>query len=222
MHYIKEIYFIICEGNSEFAYIQELNRYLENNNYLFILNPIRIGNGHFKAVRKKYNDFKKANPRNQNIIVWVDKDVYIRNDNGDKKAYENKWDVPNFIFNLNNFEDFLVMHMPTHILEKWQDICRKKKHFEKPLCEDEYLPLYQKSVFPKYEKGNIPFEIKDEYIQQALLNQKNTNILFKSDFLDLLSDLIELSQKKATNCSDAEYKKLWNKNISKWVYIKRQ
>lgn len=191
-----ENYLILCEGKSEIAYIQHLNRYLNQNNYLFSFIPKYIGNGHFHPVRRKYQNTKKENPRQNNINIWVDKDTYTRNDNGDKEAYDNKgFDIPDFMFNTNNFEDFLVMHMPSDVVSKWQDLCRKKRHFEFPMQESEYLPLYRQCMFQEYEKGSIPISLTCDTIQEALANQKNTEVLFKSDFLDFLSNLIELHKK---------------------------
>ncbi|MBQ8784523.1 MAG: hypothetical protein IJZ59_00580 [Alphaproteobacteria bacterium] len=191
MNYPKNVYIIICEGPSEKAYLQELNRYLEDNDYPVTIVPKTINNGHFKPAQIKFNEVKKQNPKDI-IYIWVDKDTYIRNDEGDGEKYNKKpKNIPDFHFNYHNFEDFLAMHMPDDILSNWQEICRKKNHFNKPLHANIYEPLYKQNIINDYEKGSMPFPITKEQIINALKNQKDTSVLFKSDFLNLLDDLIK-------------------------------
>lgn len=195
MNYVKTVYIIVCEGFSEKAYLQELNRYLDDNNYPFTFVAKPIKNGHFVPAKIKYNEVRQQNHKDK-IYIWVDNDTYIRNDEGDREKYNKKpKNIPDFLFNYNNFEDFLTMHMPDDILAKWQEICRKNKHFESPLHATSYMPLYKGNVLHYYEKANMPFPITTELLTQALKNQKNASVLFKSDFLNLLKDLIKNSKK---------------------------
>lgn len=189
MNYTKKIILVVCEGFSEKAYLQELNRYLDQNDYPFIFVAKPIKNGHFKPAKIKYTDVKKDNPKSI-IYIWVDKDTYIRNDERDGEQYANKpKTIPDFLFNYNNFEDFIVMHLPSEKVTEWQEICRKKKHFEKPLHARDYIPLYKNYVINGYEKACMPFPITEASLRQAISNQKNISISFKSDFLKLLNDL---------------------------------
>lgn len=194
MNYVKTVYLIVCEGFSEKAYLQELNRYLDDNNYPFTFVAKPIKNGHFKPAQIKFNEVRKQNPKDK-IYIWVDKDTYIRNDEGDREKYNKRSkNLPDFLFNYNNFEDFLTMHMPDNIVAKWQEICRKKNHFEAPLHADIYIPLYKQNVIASYEKANMPFSITEEKLTCALKNQEDASVLFKSDFLDLLSQLSKNSR----------------------------
>ena len=187
----KEVYIIVCEGGSEKAYLQEINRYLDINDYPFTFVAKPINNGHFKPAKIKYREVKEQNPKN-NICIWVDKDTYIRNDEGDREKYLHKpKDIPNFMFNYQNFEDFLAMHMPDDILQKWQKICHHHNHFEHPLHAETYIPLYRQHVNCSYEKATMPFAIDKDNISNALKNQKDSNCRFRSDFLDFLKTLIE-------------------------------
>jgi hypothetical protein len=52
----KEMTIILCEGESEIAYIQELNRYLRENECDFIFIPKLIGSGFFTDVHKKHKE----------------------------------------------------------------------------------------------------------------------------------------------------------------------
>lgn len=183
----KKTYVIVCEGNSENAYIQELDRFLDSNDYPFTFVSTPIRNGHYKAVTSKYQDVKKRSPRS-NIFIWVDKDTYQRNDNNDGDNYSCKpAKFPNFMFSFFNFEDFLVMHMDETIVLEWQDICEKRGHFKNPMHSEQYLPLLKKNIFPNYKKGELPFEITKEHFENLLQNQQNPKIKFKCDFADMIA-----------------------------------
>lgn len=187
----KRPYIIICEGNSEYTYIQKLNRFLSENDYNFTLNAKIVGTGHYKAVQKKYRDERKNNPKLP-IEIWVDKDTYVRNDEGDKDNYKNKSSkIPDFLFSTMNFEDFLALHTDKKTLENWFQICSRKKHHITPMKETEYLPLVKENLFSNYNKGDIPFEITQDRLKQ-LFKQKNIpEYFFRCDFADLLEKLIK-------------------------------
>ena len=195
MYAMKKIYLVVCEGPSEVAYIQELNRYLDENDYSFTFQTYCVGNGHYTAVKAKYDKARKDN-RNTSINVWVDRDIYIRNDSGDKEKYANKPSgVVDFWFDDNNFEDFIAMHMEEELCQKWQEICISHEHFEHPLTEEKYLPLFRDNIHADYQKGCMPFSITTEVLRLALSRQNNPNIKFKSGFLGFLSS--KLSDKSS-------------------------
>lgn len=184
-------YIIICEGNSEYAYIQKLNRFLSENGYDFTLIAKRVGTGHYKEVQKKYNIERKNNPKLP-IEIWVDKDTYIRNDEGDGDKYAQKPSkIPDFLFSVMNFEDFLALHTDKDILENWFQICSRNKHHITPLKESEYLPLVKEHLFPNYNKGDIPFEITSEKLEQLFKQKSSQNYFFRCGFADLLEKLIQ-------------------------------
>ena len=186
----KKTIIIVCEGASEKAYLQELNRYLDEKDYFFTFVAKPINNGHYKPATIKYKSVKTENPKDD-IHIWVDKDTYIRNDEGDGNKYNNKpKTIPDFLFSYNNFEDFLTLHLTNDKLNKWNEICRDKSHFENPMHAVTYEPLYKENIIGKYKKGEMPFKIDDEHIERLLKNQENQNIYFKSDFTTLLKKLI--------------------------------
>lgn len=183
-------YIVICEGNSEYAYIQKLNRFLSENGYTFILNPKIVGCGHFKDVQRRYKIEKKNNTRTP-IVIWVDKDTYIRNDCGDKDNYEAKNDnLPKFMFSIMNFEDFLALHTKPNKLEKWFQVCSRQKHHITPMKEDVYLPLVQKHLFADYKKGDIPFDINMQALN-ALFSNNEAPFIFRCDFADFIKELMQ-------------------------------
>ena len=98
---------VVCEGSSEFAYIQELNRLMREMECSVVFRPIAVGSGFYAAVQSKYREIKRANPRGD-ICIWVDADIYIRNERNCNDAYRRRpAGVPAFLFSRQNFEDFL-------------------------------------------------------------------------------------------------------------------
>ena len=160
---IKKVYFVLCEGSSERAYIQELNRYFNRENYPFTLVPKSLGGGAYKLVIKRYKLEKKENKRIK-FLIWIDKDIYKRNDNRNQDQYLNKpKNIPNFYFSYMNFEDFLSLHN-SEWAKKWREICEERNHFEYPMYEREYLPLWLEHIKPYYKKGELPFPITSEVL----------------------------------------------------------
>lgn len=189
----NKTYMILCEGSSEFAYIQQINRILDQNNISISLVAKEIGTGHFSDVEKAYKKQCKENKKLAKVI-WVDKDIYKRNDKDNNTKYLNKKsNIPDFLFTTYNFEDFLVMHLDDHISDNWHQILNTQNHFNIPLKSDEYIPLIKENmdVFNNYEKGDIPFEITLDNIKQAYKIHQTTTINFKCDFLDFLNSITE-------------------------------
>lgn len=185
----KKSYTVICEGISEYAYIQQLNRWLNDNDYSCVLLPKPAGSGHFTAVQRKYQSEKRANPK-QDIIIWVDKDTYVRNDAKDRENYEHKSKkMPDFQFSVMNFEDFLVLHLDSYVLENWFQICSRHRHHIKPMTENIYLPLLCQHIFNNYVKGELPFDIDTNSLTKLLRNNKGKHF-FRSNFVDLLEELM--------------------------------
>ncbi len=56
----NQIIIILCEGNSEYAYIQELNRFLREEEKNVVLIAKTIGSGHYADVKRKFSAEKKT------------------------------------------------------------------------------------------------------------------------------------------------------------------
>jgi hypothetical protein len=156
MNELKNRYIIICEGSkSEVAYIQKLNKYFREQNINITLIPKAVETGHYTAVIKKYRyEFKKN--KKCNFIIWVDKDIYQRNNQKNLNKYTKKpHNVPDFCFNIFNFEDFLILHYPKDSVLQHQKRCEHENHFENPLDSKKYMPLI-KEVIPGYNKSSLP------------------------------------------------------------------
>jgi hypothetical protein len=196
MSNLYDRYIIICEGKSEDAYIQELNRCLRDSGiYSVSLIPKPVGTGHYIAVAKEY---KKQWSKNKNLkfYIWVDKDIYERNDDGNMDKYKEKPEnIPDFSFNIFNFEDFLILHFPKEDFLKHRKLFEDKGHFKKPLHDKEYEPLI-KQVFKGYEKGSLPddFIISKEILNENLFANNNGSIISKENLENLFANNKSLSK----------------------------
>lgn len=192
MYKLKKNIIVVCEGNSERAYIQELNRYLENNGIPlhFLAKP--SNSGQYTQVIRKYKEIRKNNDKIE-ILIWVDWDRYQRNDNDDMKNYEKKPEgIPDFLFSYKNFEDFLSMHFNREKMLQWLNSCIKRKHFETPSHSREYIPEFQIFIGGTYEKGDMPIELNNYTLENLRAHQNDTTIPFKCDFAKKLLLLIDI------------------------------
>ena len=194
---IKKPYLIICEGDSEFAYIQELNRFLNEQGFPIVFIAHNAGGGGFKILRQVCRALKTR--RNGRTFIMADKDIYHRDDNGNGSMYEKEKDtVPPFLFQTWNFEDFLLMHCPAGVISVWRVEAERSGHKAVPLHGSDYMPIFSvfcednktalNFMFP-YEKGDIPFTLTKQHIDQLLTN--NTQDSFPhSEFAEMIAALM--------------------------------
>lgn len=193
-------YIIICEGKkSEVKYLQELNRYLAEEYCIyykkFICKP--VGTGHFTEVIKKYSDERKLNKK-ANIEIWVDYDIYKRNEQKNLDKYKKKpKGIPDFKFNYFNFEDFLIMHFNDDVLNKWKEICKVNNHFNEPMKSDKYLKLIQKYIFSDYDKSSLTnlFVFSNQTLENLFKHNAEQSEI-KSDFVEFLENIIDKEKLK--------------------------
>ncbi len=185
----KTIILLVCEGPSERAYIQKLNRYFDEEEIplQFIARP--SNGGQFSQVIRKYREQKRNNKKSI-IKIWVDWDIYLRNDAKNMDHYKAKpSDIPDFLFSYLNYEDFLTMHLDSEILNKWRLSCNKRNHFTSPSHSSEYIEEFVKFI-GNYSKGEIPFEINKQSLDNLKKHQEDSSIPFKCDFADELFYLL--------------------------------
>ena len=194
---LKKPYLIICEGDSEFAYIQELNRFLNEQGLSIVFVAHNAGGGGFKNLRQVCRTLKTR--RNGRTFIMADKDIYYRNDNGNGSMYEKERDtVPPFLFQTWNFEDFLLMHFPVAVISAWRDETEHCGHRMQPFHSDDYMSIFSafcdgnktalNFIFP-YEKGDIPFTLTKQHIDK-LFENNTQNSFPHSEFADMLTALI--------------------------------
>jgi hypothetical protein len=196
MHEVNEVIKVICEGRSEAAYLNQINHFLKENGVKTIFLPIPTYGGHFNVIRKKLQQLgylrKKAVCRNEKVIIWVDKDVYERNEQKNQDKYEDfikKYPLLFFHFNRFSFEDFYILHEESENVRMWYNICRKKGHFsEKPLTSQISEELI-KEILPGYKKGEISTSfISINSLKNLFIN--NGKYEFKSDIVDFLRPIL--------------------------------
>lgn len=181
-------YRLICEGPSEWTYLQRLSAFLVDKlppmadgftPRLFFFPTVtndKIGGGSFNLVQRTY---RKVCPQNKRLPlrIWVDCDIYIRNSNAGERAnaegYAQKKTMPDFNFMVMNFEDFVAMHFPDEIFEAWKDEMQNAGHFMAPLhsidYEQPFKRIWQRYVqSPEssrggaYKKGSLPEDFVSE------------------------------------------------------------
>lgn len=194
----REHYLVICEGASEFAYTQVLNRFLNENNQSLILSAHNAESGNLKVIR---NHCRAMKCKMKAAIVMLDYDIYERNDNNNLSLYEQHKDrLPKFCFQHFNFEDFLLMHYPPAILDKWRSRMKESGHYASPLHENEYLAVFNRFVCEHenelqfsstYQKGDMPFMLTSEKLRNLFVNNRNSE-LPRSDFATFLQSHIVL------------------------------
>jgi hypothetical protein len=148
-----------------------------------------VETGHFKEVRKKYKCEKKKNKKSK-LCIWIDKDIYKRNENRNNDEYiKEPKSIPDFRFNYFNFEDFLILHLDRNSILEYQKKCEDKNHFNIPMKVEVYMPLI-KNIFSGYKKGTLPadFVISEESLKRLFLNNQDSDIKFRSDFAGFLQE----------------------------------
>jgi len=194
MHVQNTPIIVVCEGASERAYIQELNRYLEEEEIPLNVIPRPSNGGLYTLVVKKYREVRKNN-RSTRIIIWVDWDRYQRNDNRDMDNYQSKPDdIPNFLFSYQNFEDFLCMHYDQSEMKKWWTSCISRDHFTTPSHGKEYIPAFNTFIGRTYSKGEMPIHIDCHSLNNLRIHQRDTSVPFSCDFAEELFTLIDADE----------------------------
>lgn len=161
-------YVIVCEGESEWTYLQQLQGFLDIQELppdTPFETPLRfisskrliVQGGSFRQMKTRYNRERQDN-KNCLIEIWADFDLYHRNDQNCADHYKTKHNgIPDFHFSFHNFEDFYALHFDSVALEGWLQFggLAGTRHFSTPLHSKAYLPEIQ-SIFPNYKKNSLP------------------------------------------------------------------
>jgi len=155
---------IICEGESERAYHQRLQAFLDQQPLPSgsFEPPLRIfapptavaQSGKFSALKRCYSDVRRENKK-ITIRIWADFDLYLRNDHHCATHYRRKnTSLPDFLFSFHNFEDFLALHLADEPFTRWLEFGRRG-HFENPLHSPDYHREFE-TILPGYRKAGLP------------------------------------------------------------------
>ena len=120
---------IVCEGESEWAYLQRLQGFLDDQELapntfetpLRFVSPERAiaKGGTFGKLKSHYSKTRKSNSK-ASIQIWADFDLYHRNDKNCADNYAAKTaGIPDFLFSFHNFEDFFALHFDGPELAQW-------------------------------------------------------------------------------------------------------
>ncbi len=170
---------VVCEGASENAYLQELNRFFREHRIPLTFAPRVVGNGAFKAVAGYFRNIRRF-MRDEEILIWVDLDIYTHSE---ANNYLNKpASIPDFLFSEMNFEDFLLLHMDRNQVLHWQSVAEKYDHFRHPMPAAVYMPIYKTAAFKYYRKGRMPFKINAKTLGQLFMNLHDKKIRFRNGF----------------------------------------
>lgn len=174
---------IVCEGESEWAYLQRLQAFLDDQEVPpgVFETPLRfIGpehavtkTGSFGKIQSTYKKIRTAN-RGRSIQIWADFDLYHRNQYNCATHYAAKAaGIPDFFFSFHNFEDFFALHFDGTAWAEWLKFGGNsgKRHFTSPLHSDGYLPEIER-IFPGYAKGGLPAD----FVSWASLRNLKANL----------------------------------------------
>ena len=193
MAVFKTVYHVVCEGQSEVAYLASLNRFLNENGiaYHFKSHNLRgVDVDKISRIESRCRAVKKDNQK-QDIYVWIDYDLFRR-----------KGLTPEFVrkriksgkvlFSYENFEDFLAMHYEDSKFKAYYNACLQKNHFITPLHSAEYLKLINSTIFDgDYDKSKLPDLDLDMKTLQMVI-RRNDDSRYKSccDFVKIIERII--------------------------------
>lgn len=190
---MKNVIIVIAEGKSEVVYLNELNRFFREEEIDCVFYPVKAVNGQYREVRRTYNEVRRKYKK-ERIEILVDKDIYIR-EQKEVEDYKNRENdgLPYFSFSYNNFEDYLILHLPYKEAKRWSDIATLHGHNKIPLPASEYLVLLSDSAIwgrVHYKKGAMPFAIDRERLDNLIYNDRRKDIFMHSDFTDILVSVL--------------------------------
>ncbi len=189
----KRVIIIIVEGQSEIAYLSELNRFFREEEIDCVFYPVKAVNGIYREVRKTYRETRRRN-RNARIEILVDRDIYIRDivEIQDYSGRE-KDGLPRFRFAYMNHEDYLIMHQSPGKARRWNKLMKDAGHDVVPLTAKKYMAIIHSSHIwsgMHYKKGEVPFEITQKRLENLFRNDSDSEIFMHSDLTDLLVEIL--------------------------------
>ncbi|MEG1740776.1 MAG: hypothetical protein RR250_05565 [Akkermansia sp.] len=191
---MQQVFYVICEGKSECAYLQELNKELAEEDIPISFQAFSADNGTFACLKNKWKTQHLGKGRN--VFFFADWDLFYRDSLKGKTLYDKEREkLPRFYFNHQNFEDFFSLHLPFEKAAEWCEICIKQGHFKNPMCAKEYEPLFQ-TLVPNYQKGKLPSNFNmHEGLAHLRKNLSDHRLHQKSEFAVFLLTLLEEIEK---------------------------
>lgn len=183
------VIWVICEGKSEFAYLQELNRYCREEEIGLIFNGEIASGGTPHLLNTALRRIRMRLQGRVRAYAMLDKDIYQR-------QQAKVTDIAKGItcmFNVWCFEDFLVLHASRDKVRLWDKMCRETGHYNTPLTGVTIENKLRHLVYPGYKKGFLPksMRIDETSLQNLFTNNENPEICMHSDFAVFLKEMFE-------------------------------
>ncbi len=188
-----QVFHVIFEGNSEEAYLSELNRHLRDEGINIYFNLYNLkGIAEYKKIKRKHKEAKKNMRKGDEIVIWLDNDVFKRGKLSKEALRKILGDFDIVKYNHENFEDFLIMHLSDKEVERWHEICIKEDHFKRPMNRKKVATL-MREIFPDYSKGSLPdgFQINKVTLDRLISNSQCSILKFESDIVSVIAELYE-------------------------------
>lgn len=164
---LPNIYYFICEGASEVAYLKQWNQLLREAGAHCSFHAESAGGCRPALFSRAFR--QRSWKRNEMTYLLMDNDCYCP---------EVKKALPKcrVLVNIQNFEDFLSLHLPFEQAAEWCRICVGRNHFSVPMCASEYVPLFQQIV-PGYVKNRLPTNfLTPESLNHLQANYENPRL----------------------------------------------
>ena len=167
--------YVICEGKSEYAYIQEVNRLLQREGAHGCLVPKDAHGGAPLQIKGVYDSLGTINAP---LYTWLDSDIYT----SDRRRYtltDQQIEKYHVQFTHWNFEDFLAMHGDHDATEHWIHVCERNGHWQHPLGGREIELLLREEMYNDYRKGSLPkaiLPLTPEKLERVVRNLREVEV----------------------------------------------
>ncbi len=161
---------IVCEGHSEYYYVQRLAQFLKNKgaiqNCTFKAHtPIITSNQqtltdplHLLQQAKKIKTDREQFQHPDQMYILLDEDTFMTG-RYNKRIFEQQCNAAGVfpLFQKHNFEDFLMCHLPDKTLNKWKNVTST---YRLPMTGDQVMQEIT-AIISDYKKGSIPRSIEN-------------------------------------------------------------
>ena len=202
----QTVHYYIVEGDSEANYISQLLKLArELGDPTETWKVILAGGGKYANILQKVHTFNEENPSKE-AFIWMDDDLLCR-DKYNMQCSNDRLAVEDLhpLLNIHKFEDFIIMHFPADVAERWQQTCENlisdnvegqpnyiNYPFEKKRFSQPFLNFLRSAGTPRYRKGQLPFESLDlQRIKHLIFAQSNNQIFCKSDIVGHIERLLK-------------------------------
>lgn len=186
---------MICEGKSERAYMQELNRFLREQRIPLTFKAFDAHGGNPSCIRAALRHVIMQRRGRGRVFAMLDADIYWR----DNEHLSSLPDNIIYLFNMWCFEDFLALHYDREMVEKWHESCVAEGHAEEPQHGPQVAARTRNILCHGYKKGRLPrhFSVSWETLYNLISNNGHHGRYLASDFPELIKCLLNRHYNKA-------------------------